>query len=261
VDTSNGPREDTLIVGCYIDDLYIVYNSSDAASLYTKFVLDLQSRWSVEDEGDVSDLLNVEITRVDGGVELRQTNYINKLLATWLPEGVPPRVQINSTPHTDELPSLALDAITAKDECNPELKSRYQSLVGSLFYASVCTRPDTTYQVGILCRAMGSPTNLLFDAALRVRAYLGRYKAVGLRYEPDDTPLAGMSDSSWEVRGTSQHVRIHLSDEQVYYLVGKQEAAHHCSFQLRSRGRRSHRSSQRSSVPRQFRQRARVQAL
>jgi len=78
VDTSNGPREDTLIVlGCYIDDLYIVYNSSDAVSLYTKFVLDLQSRWSVGDEGEVSDLLNVEITRVDGGVELRQTNYIN----------------------------------------------------------------------------------------------------------------------------------------------------------------------------------------
>ena len=77
VDTSNGPREDTLIVGCYIDDLYVVYNSSDAVSLYTKFVLDLQSRWSVEDEGEVSDLLNVEITRVDGGVELRQTNYIN----------------------------------------------------------------------------------------------------------------------------------------------------------------------------------------
>ena len=156
VDTSNGPREDTLIVGCYIDDLYIVYNSSDAASLYTKFVLDLQSRWSVEDEGDVSDLLNVEITRVDGGVELRQTNYINKLLATWLPEGVPPRVQINSTPHTDELPSLALEAITAKDECSPELKSRYQSLVGSLLNASVCIRPDITYPVGILCRAMGS---------------------------------------------------------------------------------------------------------
>ena len=95
VDTSNGPREDTLIVGCYIDDLYIAYNSGDAVFLYTKFVLDLQSRWSVEDEGEVSVLLNVEITRVDGGVELRQTNfyYINKLLATWLPEGVPPRIQ------------------------------------------------------------------------------------------------------------------------------------------------------------------------
>ena len=69
----------------------------------------------------MADLLNVEITQVDGGVELRQTNYINKLLATWLPDGLPPRIQINSTPHTDELPSLALDAITAKDDCDPEL--------------------------------------------------------------------------------------------------------------------------------------------
>ena len=96
-----------LLLGCYIDDLYVAYTTrvrSDAVSLYTKFVPDLQSRWSVEDEGEVSDLLNVEITRVDGGVELRQTNYINKLLATWLPEGVPPRIQINSTPHTEELP-------------------------------------------------------------------------------------------------------------------------------------------------------------
>ena len=62
----------------------------------------------------MADLLNVEITQVDGGVELRQTAYINKLLAAWLPNGLPPRIQVNSTPHTDELPSLALDAITAR---------------------------------------------------------------------------------------------------------------------------------------------------
>ena len=62
VNTSNGPREDALIVGCGIDDLYAIYNSVDAVSLYTKFVKDLQSRWSVEDEGGVLDLLNVDIT-------------------------------------------------------------------------------------------------------------------------------------------------------------------------------------------------------
>ena len=137
----------------------------------------------------MADLLNVEITQVDGGVELRQTTYINKLLATWLPDGLPPRIQMNSTSHTDELPSLALDAITAKDDCDPELKSRFQSLVGSLLYASVCTRPDVAYPVGILCRAMGSPTPSLFDAALRVLAYLGRHKAIGLRYEASSSTL------------------------------------------------------------------------
>ena len=137
----------------------------------------------------MADLLNVEITQVDGGVELRQTAYINKLLAAWLPNGLPPRIQVNSTPHTDELPSLALDAITAKEVCDPELKRRFQSLVGSLLYASVCTRPDIAYPVGILCRAMGSPTPSLFDAALRVLAYLGRHKAIGLRYEASSSTL------------------------------------------------------------------------
>ena len=84
--TPGGPREDSLIVGYYVDDLYVLYNSSDKESLYTQFTQALQERWSVEDEGEVVDLLNVEITQVDGGVELRLTTYINKLLATWLPD-------------------------------------------------------------------------------------------------------------------------------------------------------------------------------
>ena len=135
---------------------------------------------------------------------------------------MPPRIQINSTPHTEELPSLALDAITTKDKCNPELKSRYQSLVGSLLYASVCTRPDITYPVGILCRAMGSPTSLLFDATLRVLAYLGRHKAVGLRYEPDDTPLAGMADSSWEIRHSTSGYTFQMNRCTISWASKKQ---------------------------------------
>ena len=222
VRTPGGPREDSLIVGCYVDDLYVLYNSSDKVSLYTQFTQALQERWSVEDEGEVADLLNVEITQVDGGVELRQTNYINKLLATWLPDGLPPRIQINSTPHTDELPSLALDAITAKDDCDPELKSRFQSLVGSLLYASVCTRPDVAYPVGILCRAMGSPTPSLFDAALRVLAYLGRHTTIGLRYEASSSTLAGMSDSHWEVRHSTSGYTFNMNKRTVSWASKKQ---------------------------------------
>ena len=77
VSTPQGPREDTLIIGCYVDDLFILYNSDDEHSLYQQFTRDLQKRWAVDDEGDVSDLLNVEIIRSDGGVELRQTAYLS----------------------------------------------------------------------------------------------------------------------------------------------------------------------------------------
>ena len=79
------------------------------------FTRDLQARWSVDDEGDVSDLLNVEIVRSDGGVELRQTGYIEKLVKEWLPDGVPAHLHANSTPHSDNLPELVLNALSSSD--------------------------------------------------------------------------------------------------------------------------------------------------
>lgn len=69
---------------------------------------------------------------------------------------------------------------------------------------------------------MGSPTNLLFDAALRVLAYLGRHKAVGLRYEPDDTPLVGMSDSSWEVRHSTSGYTFQMNKCTISWASKKQ---------------------------------------
>ena len=38
IQTPQGPREDTLIVGCYVDDLFVLYNSADEHSLYHRFV-------------------------------------------------------------------------------------------------------------------------------------------------------------------------------------------------------------------------------
>ena len=56
-------RFETLIVGVYVDDLFILYSHSDDLSLYHCFLKVLTKRWDVEDEGEVSDLLNVEMTR------------------------------------------------------------------------------------------------------------------------------------------------------------------------------------------------------
>ena len=185
VKTNQGTRMDTLIVGCYVDDLFILYNNDDEFSLYSSFTKDLQARWSVDDEGDVSDLLNVEIHRVDGGVELRQTSYIEKLVQEWLPNGAQAWIHMNTTPHSMDIPTLVADALACVDPVDPDLLRRYQSLVGSLLYAATNTRPDIAYAVGMLCRAMGKPSTELFEAAERVLGYLYRHKDVGLRYERD----------------------------------------------------------------------------
>eukprot|EP00965_Chrysotila_dentata_P052000 1726090-Pleurochrysis_carterae.AAC.1 len=47
-----------LILGCYVDDLFTLYSHDGDGSLYQRFTADLASRWNVEDEGPISDLLN-----------------------------------------------------------------------------------------------------------------------------------------------------------------------------------------------------------
>ena len=42
----------------------VLYNNDDEFSLCSLFTKDLQERWSVDDEGDVSDLLNVAMSSI-----------------------------------------------------------------------------------------------------------------------------------------------------------------------------------------------------
>lgn len=44
VQTSVGPRQDVVIIGCYVDDLFILHNEDDDCSLYSQFTSDLSKR-------------------------------------------------------------------------------------------------------------------------------------------------------------------------------------------------------------------------
>ena len=208
--TPSGPREETLFLGCYVDDLFILSSHQDEYSIYHQLTSSLEESWEIEDEGEAADLLSVELTRSDGYVTLRQTAYIERLLATYAPDGVPifgdqsnslKAHSVGRTPAADDLPTLILAAVEQKaEDIDPKLLKAYQSLVGALLYCAVNTRPDVAYSVGLLCRAMGKPTSDTYAAALRVLYYLYHHRSVGLRYGTSDLDLSGMSDSDWAVR-------------------------------------------------------------
>ena len=198
--TPDGPREERLILGCYVDDLQVLYSHDDEHSLYAWFVESLQARWEVEDEGDLTDLLNVEFSFTEHGVCLRQTGYIEKMARSFFPDGVPTG-KCYRVPCDQALPQLVADALTqSAEDVSPSLLKQYQSIVGSLLYCSVQTRPDVAYAVGMLCRAMGKPTAELHLAALHVLCYLYRTRELGLRYSPDQRDVSGMSDADWAVK-------------------------------------------------------------
>ena len=65
-------------MGAYVDDLATLYEYDDEHSLYHTFTAALQSRWNVEDEGELSNLLGNEFSRAEQFITLRQATYIVK---------------------------------------------------------------------------------------------------------------------------------------------------------------------------------------
>ena len=167
-------------------------------------------------------MLNVEISRSDKGVTLRQTAYIEKLASTWLPEGVPSTFQYNSAPHTEDIQAKVLDALSTTDPPNPDLLRKYQSLVGSLLYAATNTRPDIAYAVSMLCRAMARPTPDLLDLGLRIVCYLYRHRHIGLFYESGPSTLSGMSDADWAVKHSTSGMVFMMSKAAISWGSKKQ---------------------------------------
>jgi len=96
----------------------------------------------VEDEGEVTDLLNIEISRQGAPITLRQTAYINKLTKEWFPHaGAPAHVQLNSVPHPEDIRELVIHATgEGAVPADPTLINKYRKLVGALLYAATSTR-------------------------------------------------------------------------------------------------------------------------
>lgn len=77
-------------------------------------------------------------------------------------------------------------------------KYPYASLMGSLMYAQVCTRPDISFAVGMLGRFQSNPGIAHWKAAKKVLIYLKGTRDYMLTYRKSSHPqVTGYSDSDF----------------------------------------------------------------
>ena len=93
-----------------------------------------------------------------------------------------------------------LTRISAEEGGRPD--KLYMSMVGSLLYAAMITRPDITYAVQALGRHLQASGEEHMIAAKRVLRYLQGTKDLGLIYEPkgdgtEQPSIFGYSDADW----------------------------------------------------------------
>jgi hypothetical protein len=162
----------TEIITVWVDDLLLF---SDHASLMNQLKEQLKSILDVTDLGEPKKIVGIEITRdrQNRSVQLSQTKYIESILQkqglqSCNPVGMP----------LD--PKIMLEKEETDQEGNRS--NGYASLVGSLMYLAVATRPDIAYAIQRLSTFTANPGLAHWVAAKRVLRYLSGTRELRLTY-------------------------------------------------------------------------------
>jgi hypothetical protein len=174
----------------YVDDILVFYhpNNKDAAGSVKAA---LMQRYKMKDLGPAQQFLGLEISQNTSrqSITLSQEAYIDTILKRF-------EMTDAYVVHMPMDPNVRLD-------CDPQQggagvdPTYYQSIVGSLMYAALGTRPDIAYAVAALSRYNSRPLAVHLTAAKRVLRYLKATKAAKLCY----TGGAGSSGTSAELHG------------------------------------------------------------
>lgn len=165
-----------LIVLLYVDDILIAYRKENTASAnWVKKSLGL--KFKITDLGPAQLFLGIEIerNRERKEISIRHERFIRTILRRF--------DLTNSHPVLCPLDTnVRLDQIDCVDK-NTDVKE-YLSLVGSLMYAAIGTRPDISYAVTSLSKFNSNPLLMHRTAAIRVLRYLKGTAKLTLRYGP-----------------------------------------------------------------------------
>ena len=138
-----------VIAVIYVDDaIFCRPNKTLVQELKSKFM----QRWEVQDLGDVTEFLCMRIIKIGRTINIDQCDYLNTVLQCCGME--------NAKSATTPLPAGYMPEPAAPDATiDPELRSRYQTVIGSLLYLTLGTRPDIAFAVTKLAQYAARPTN------------------------------------------------------------------------------------------------------
>ncbi|CAI7897058.1 unnamed protein product [Closterium sp. NIES-54] len=181
--------EKQLVLLLYVDDLLLF---SDSKDLIREVKQRLGAEFAMRDLGPVTYYLGMHVDRdrANRTIHLHQEKYVKGLVESF---GMGDSKPVG-TPLATGFSCLTGEEESTIDEA--EVK-RFHSLVGSLMYAAVSTRPDLTYAAGVLGRVVSNPHTEHMRAGGRVLRYLQGAPNLGLVYEAGPIELKGYADSDY----------------------------------------------------------------
>lgn len=174
-------------IAVYVDDLIIICPTEDDINeIKQKIAL----KFEMQDGGQLNFFLGMEIYREgkQGAVSLCQKKYIRSLLDNYSmqhcrPVATPldPGFQVGCT----------------NEKCAKVNITQYQSLIGSLMYLAVLSRPDIMHAISKLSQRNTDPHVEHETAAKHVLRYLAGTINLSIVYRKSNEPVKGFADADW----------------------------------------------------------------
>ena len=164
------------IIAVYVDDLIIAAKTEGEMHQLKQL---LQSQFKMKDMGELHYCLGITIRqdKTRKSVQLQQKQYIQKVLERF-------RFQDSKPVSTPADPNVKLQ----KDDNVSKMvdPATYQSMVGSLLYVAVATRPDIAQAVGAVAKFSSKPSEAHLTAVKRILRYLKGSMDIALTYKKSE---------------------------------------------------------------------------
>ena len=132
-------------------------------------------------------ILGVPVKQTEDGIHLNQEAYIDNMLRKFKLVDV----------KTVAMPADPNVVLCKNDGSESVHQKNYQSMIGSLLYAALATRPYIQFAVGASSRYNSCPTQTHLTAAKRIARYLKGTKTKGLFYKRGSSELVGYADADF----------------------------------------------------------------
>jgi hypothetical protein len=175
---------DLQIITVWVDDLLLFALSTAAME---KLKEELNELFDLTDLGEPSKIVGIEISIADDAVTISQPQYVDSLLRKYKMEDANP-VSTPLDPNGKLEPN--------KEQRKPNRSNDYASLIGSLQFLAIATRPDIAYAVNRLAAYTANPDLQHYGAAKRILRYLKGTKTHGITYRAHTTRHVGPMDSN-----------------------------------------------------------------
>jgi hypothetical protein len=131
------------MIALYVDDIPLACNNTAWRVAFTAHV---RSRFDIKDQGELSDIIGMHITRDRAArtISLSQGKYVRELLEKH------DMVECKPSSLPMDLGFLAAMSKQTHVPLTGTDRDIYPSMLGSLYYAALCTRPDISTALSIL---------------------------------------------------------------------------------------------------------------